>query len=137
MVSVSIRTKVFLTLLIAGSLAVAGMHAFMSWSFNNGLVEFAETRRQERLELIAERLVERYQADAGWQRIAGDKGIWIGILTDYARPPHYPLGPGAAPGVGGGEAGGPGARGARGGGGAGGAGFVGGRSRAEGARRRP
>ena len=106
MVSVSIRTKVFLTLLIAGSLAVAGMHSFMSWSFNNGLVEFAETRRQERLELIAERLVERYQADGGWQRIAGDKGIWIGILTDYARPPHYPLGPGSAAGMGDGEAGG-------------------------------
>ena len=86
MVSLSIRTKVFLTLLTAGSLAVAGMHAFMSWSFNNGLVEFAETRQQERLELIAERLVERYKADGGWERLAADKGIWIGILTDYARP---------------------------------------------------
>ncbi len=106
MVSVSIRTKVFLTLLIAGSLAVAGMHAFMSWSFNNGLVEFAETRRQERLELIAERLVERYQADGGWQRIAGDKGIWIGILTDYARPPHYPPGQGSIAGMGDGAPGG-------------------------------
>ena len=106
MVSVSIRTKVFLTLLIAGSLAVAGMHAFMSWSFNNGLVEFAETRRQERLELIAERLVERYQADGGWQRIAADKGIWIGILIDYARPPRYPPGQGSTAGMGDGEAGG-------------------------------
>lgn len=106
MVSLSIRTKLFLTLLIAGSLAVAGMHAFMSWSFNNGLVEFAETRRQERLELIAERLVERYQADGGWQRIAADKGIWLGILTDYARPPHYPPGPGPTAAMGDGEAGG-------------------------------
>ena len=90
MVSLSIRTKVFLTLLTAGSLAVAGMHAFMSWSFNNGLVEFAETRQQERLELIAERLVERYKADGGWERLAADKGIWIGILIDYARPTPDP-----------------------------------------------
>ncbi|NCA90744.1 MAG: hypothetical protein EOM92_18155, partial [Gammaproteobacteria bacterium] len=90
MVSLSIRTKLFLTLLTAGSLAVAGMHAFMSWSFNNGLVEFAEIRQQERLEQIAERLVERYKADSGWQQIAADKGIWIGILTDYARTPPYP-----------------------------------------------
>ena len=90
MVSLSIRTKLFLTLLTAGSLAVAGMHAFMSWSFNNGLVEFAEIRQQERLEQIAERLVERYKADGGWQQIAADKGVWIGILTDYARPTPYP-----------------------------------------------
>ncbi len=90
MVSLSIRTKLFLTLLTAGSLAVAGMHAFMSWSFSNGLVEFAEIRQQERLEQIAERLVERYKADGGWQQIAADKGVWIGILTDYARMPPYP-----------------------------------------------
>ncbi len=106
MLSLSIRTKLFLTLLTAGSLAVAGMHAFMSWSFNNGLVEFAETRRQERLELIAERLVERYQADGGWQRIAADKGIWLGILTDYARPPHYPPGQAPTAGMGDGKPGG-------------------------------
>lgn len=90
MLSLSIRTKLFLTLLTAGSLAVAGMHAFMAWSFNNGLVEFAETRQQERLEQIAERLVERYRADGGWDRIAADKGIWISILIDYARPTPYP-----------------------------------------------
>ena len=105
MVSLSIRTKLFLTLLTAGSLAVAGMHAFMTWSFNNGLVEFAETRQQERLELIAERLVERYKADGGWERLAADKGIWIGILTDYARPPQYPAGQGPSAGMGDGEPG--------------------------------
>ena len=81
----SIRTKLFLTLLTASSLAVAGMHAFMAWSFNNGLLELAESRQQERLEQIVERLIERYGQDGGWQRIAADKGIWIGILTGFDR----------------------------------------------------
>ncbi|MFZ1573773.1 MAG: two-component sensor histidine kinase, partial [Chromatiaceae bacterium] len=99
----SIRTKLFLTLLTASSLAVAGMHAFMAWSFNNGLLELAESRQQERLEQIAERLVERYGLDGGWQQIAADKGVWISILTGFERAEDPPdpgprgWGPGGGP----------------------------------------
>ena len=99
----SIRTKLFLTLLTASSLAVAGMHAFMAWSFNNGLLELAESRQQERLEQITERLIERYRQDGGWQEIAADKGIWISILTGFERAEDPPdpgprgWGPGGGP----------------------------------------
>ncbi|MFZ1536205.1 MAG: ATP-binding protein [Chromatiaceae bacterium] len=89
-VTFSIRTKLFLTLLTASSLAVAGMHAFMAWSFNNGLMELAEGRQQERLEQIADRLIERYRRDGGWQEIAADKGIWISILTGFDQPEDLP-----------------------------------------------
>jgi len=95
--SLSIRTKLFLTLLAAGSLAVVGMHAFMRWSFHNGLVQLAQGREQERLEWISERLVERYREDAGWGRLASDKGLWIATLTGFGE--RLPLRhSGAAPG---------------------------------------
>ncbi len=86
----SIRTRLFLTLLTASSLAVAGMHAFMAWSFNNGLLELAESRQQERLEQIADRLIDRYRRDGGWQEIAADKGQWISILTGIDHPEDLP-----------------------------------------------
>jgi two-component system sensor histidine kinase BaeS len=78
--SLSIRTKLFLTLLAASTIAVLGMQAFIRWSFENGLVELAEAHRQERIDRIAERLVERYREDGGWERLAQDKRLWIGTL---------------------------------------------------------
>lgn len=79
--TLSIRAKLFLTLLTASSMAVAGMHAFMRWSFNNGLMELAESRQQERVDRIGERLLERYREDGGWQRLAADKRLWIAALS--------------------------------------------------------
>jgi two-component system sensor histidine kinase BaeS len=85
--SLSIRTKLFLTLLAAGTVAVLGMQAFMRWSFENGLVELAETHRQERIERIAERLIQRFREDGGWQRLAQDKRLWVGTLMGRGEGP--------------------------------------------------
>jgi two-component system sensor histidine kinase BaeS len=81
----SIRAKLFMTLLIASTISVAGMHAFMRWSFNNGLMELAESRQQERIDRISERLILRYREDGGWQRLAADKRLWVSALLGYGE----------------------------------------------------
>lgn len=78
--TLSIRTKLFLTLLLATTLVVAGMLGFMRWSFQAGLMELAETRRQQRIEGVSDRLVERYLQDGGWERLQEDKRLWITTL---------------------------------------------------------
>ncbi len=88
-VNLSIRTKLFLTLLTASTLAVLGMQAFMHWSFHNGLMELAEARQQERVDAIAERLIERYEQDGGWERLAADKRLWIAVLLDRVEGPLH------------------------------------------------
>ena len=94
--NLSIRTKLFLTLLIASTLAVFGMQAFMHWSFRHGLMELAETRQQERVDRIGERLVERYREDGGWDRLAAERRLWIAALSrDGALKKRLPP---AAPG---------------------------------------
>lgn len=75
--TLSIRTKVFLTLLVACSLAVLGMHALVRWSVHHGLVELAEARQQERLERIADHLIARYHDDGGWERLATEPRLWV------------------------------------------------------------
>ncbi len=79
--TLSIRNKLFLTLLAATALVVVGMLFFMRWSFERGLVEFAQSRQQEHIEQIAERLIELYRRDGGWQRLRSDKRLWVGILS--------------------------------------------------------
>jgi two-component system sensor histidine kinase BaeS len=47
--SLSIHTKVFLTLLLACVLVLSGTQAFVHWSLQRGLVELAEAREQARI----------------------------------------------------------------------------------------
>lgn len=89
----SIRSKLFFTLLIAGTLAVLGTQAFMRWSIRSGLIELAETRQQERLERIRERLIARYREDGGWGALEEDERLWIDALTgrreDFPRKDDF------------------------------------------------
>jgi two-component system sensor histidine kinase BaeS len=82
-VTLSIRTKLFLTLLLAVTLVVVGMLGFMRWSFERGLVELAATRQEERIAAIAARLAERWRADGGWQRLRTDRRLWLATLKGW------------------------------------------------------
>lgn len=94
--TLSIRTKLFLTLLLATSLVVAGMLGFMRWSFQAGLVELSEARRQQRIDGVRERLEERYLQDGGWKRMKADKRLWVATLLGRGEArfrdggPHRP-----------------------------------------------
>jgi two-component system sensor histidine kinase BaeS len=85
--ALSIRAKLFLTLLLASSLVVAGMLLFMRWSFYRGLEEFASTRQEERIDQIAEDLAGVYRRDGGWERLRTDTRLWIATLAGRGRQP--------------------------------------------------
>ncbi len=86
--TLSIRTKLFLTLLVASALVVTGMLGFMRWSFQRGLVEFATNRQEERIAAIADRLAERYRGDGGWERLRSDRRLWIATLRGWNIDPE-------------------------------------------------
>jgi two-component system sensor histidine kinase BaeS len=90
----SIRTKLFLTLLLAGALVVAGMLGFVHWSFQRGLVELAESRQQERIEALVDRLAERYRQDGGWHRLRADRRLWVALLIGQGERLHAGRRPG-------------------------------------------
>lgn len=78
--TLSIRTKLFLTLLVASALVVTGMLGFMRWSFQRGLVEFAASRQEERVAATADRLAERYREDGSWEQLRTHRRLWIATL---------------------------------------------------------
>ncbi len=86
----SIRTKVFLTLLLAVCLVVFGMLALMRWSFEAGLVELAETRQQERIAQVRERLSQLYQHHGSWEHLKADPSLWLAILSGRGEFWGYP-----------------------------------------------
>lgn len=85
----SIRVKLFLTLLLATLIVVAGMYTFMRESFERGFMIFVETRQKERIGNLIEALTNYYASDEGWRKLANNKGKWIEILSQANPHGHY------------------------------------------------
>lgn len=98
----SIRHKLFLTLLIATTLVVAVMYGFMHWSFQHGFVSFLESRQQARVERMTEQLADIYTAEGSWNGLLQDRVRWWRLMAD-GRGMH---GPGMGMGPGHGQGGG-------------------------------
>ncbi|SDX49388.1 ATP-binding protein [Thiocapsa roseopersicina] len=84
--SLSIHTKVFLTLLLACVLVLSGTQAFVHWSLQRGLVELAEAREQARVEVIGERLAEIYAREESWAPLRASPRLWLGALLGRDWP---------------------------------------------------
>jgi two-component system sensor histidine kinase BaeS len=78
--ALSIRAKLFLTLLLASLIAVAGTAAFVQRSLRQGMEELIAGREERQLEEIADRLLVVHAADGGWERLALDRHRWMTLL---------------------------------------------------------
>lgn len=103
----SIRHKLFLTLLAATTVVVGVMYGFMHWSFQHGFVSFLESRQQARVERMVERLGELYASEGSWEGLRGDHMRWRSLVLDGRGMPgpgpgHAMMGRGPGRGPGGG-----------------------------------
>ena len=78
--SLTVHARLFLTLLLASLLAVAGTSAFFRWSFERGLSELVNARESERITEIADRLEAFYAQEGSWARLRQDKRLWVALL---------------------------------------------------------
>lgn len=105
--SLSVRTKVFLVLLVTSLIAVAGTAVFVHWAMQQGLAELMAAREERRIEAISERLIDLFASAGSWDALAGDRRLWIDALTGrggqriathrVAPPGHRDRGPGHMP----------------------------------------
>lgn len=96
----SVRAKLFLALLLASLLAVAGTGLFVQHSMRQGMEELVAGREERQLDEIADRLLAVYVEDGGWKRLAADRHLWVTTL--FGRPegrgPYRDPRPGHGPG---------------------------------------
>lgn len=78
--------KLFLMLLIVIGLVVAGMAAFMTWSFERGFINYVEARKQEKIEDFVGRLEDYYDEHGGWEALKYDKAEWLRLI--FSDEPH-------------------------------------------------
>lgn len=91
----NISHKLFLTFLLTTGLVIAGMAAFMTWSFERSFIRFIEARQQERVEALIDRLADYYRETGSWEDLRTDRQRWISLLVGAYResggrrlPPH-------------------------------------------------
>ncbi len=71
-------------------LVVSGMYAFMRWSLDRGFNEFIKSRQQERVSALIETLSDYYVQDPDWEKLAGNKQLWIQLLWQSDHRRHRP-----------------------------------------------
>lgn len=76
----SIRSKLFLILLLITATVVVGMFGFTRWSIQRGFVEFVEARQAERVEQVREVLAEHYLDAGDWSALATRPRLWLDAL---------------------------------------------------------
>ncbi|WP_240905682.1 ATP-binding protein [Thiorhodococcus mannitoliphagus] len=88
----SIHSKLFLTILFACLVVLVGSHAVVQWSFQRGLVELADAREQDRINRIADRLVDIYRRQLSWEPLLESPSLWVSALVGR-REPFFEIGP--------------------------------------------
>lgn len=94
--TLGIRARVFVVLLLATSAVAGGMYWFTQTAFERGFVDYVRQQEERRIDAIAERL-ERYHADKGdWRELRSNRRLWWRLLASSRRvgapygPPRFP-----------------------------------------------
>ncbi len=85
----------FLAILAAAVLSVAGMFLIMQWDIDRGFLHYVKTMEQRRMLLLAQRLEENYSTQRNWSFLREGGDCWQRIVME-SLPEERP-GPGPGP----------------------------------------
>ena len=85
---ISIRYKLFGTLLAAVVVVIVGMFFLIHWSFNRGFLNYVNGEETKRLESLAIHLQETYSEQGDWLFMEGNLRLWRRFLA--ASTPEGP-----------------------------------------------
>jgi hypothetical protein len=86
---ISIRYKLFLSILAATCVALLCMFLIMYWSINLGFLHYLEAIEKGRLEKTAKSLEQAYAEYGSWDFLKENPGFWIGWVLN-AQAEHGP-----------------------------------------------
>lgn len=65
----SLRIKLFLALLLASLLLIAGLLGLMQWSFTQGFDDYLQEQQRQRLDMMAAELADHYAEAGSWDEL--------------------------------------------------------------------
>lgn len=92
----SIQNKLFLVLILFGTLLVGSVVALMQWSIDRGMVEYVNQKEINALQSLREQLVSSYQYDGSWDDFYRADHKFSRLIkqhlqnTEFSPPPLRP-----------------------------------------------
>lgn len=88
----SIKYKIFFTLLLTSIVVAAGLHFFIRWNFDRGFSRYVQGQELEQLDRLSEDLTEIYQDNGSWQILSTNHSLWRRLHDDMSAPTQTVLG---------------------------------------------
>jgi len=86
----SIRYRIFLAMLAATAVVVLSMFLIAQWSFNRGFLQYVNTLEMERLETLAQELVQEYANQGNWNFLRDEPVNWLRLMIRTLPPGTLP-----------------------------------------------
>lgn len=103
----SIKYKIFFTLLLTSIVVATSLHSFLRWNFGRGFSKYVQSQELEQLDKLSEELTSLYEKNSNWQVLVGNHSLWRQLHNAMAsssqkterkdmgkrerrRPPHFP-----------------------------------------------
>lgn len=80
----SIKTKLFLTLLMASSGVAIAMFLVMQWSFDRGFLNYVNTQEKEHMMSLGDALIDVYQSEGSWDQLTNNHRQWHQLISNSA-----------------------------------------------------
>ncbi len=84
----SIKYKIFFTLLLASITVAISLHYFLRWSFDRGFSKYIQSQELEQLDRLSETLIDLYQVNGNWYFLTANDHLWRKLHIDMAAPDH-------------------------------------------------
>ena len=85
-----IRHKLFLAILLANSLLLAGIYLSSVWIFETSFRDYLDQSEAQRLQPLVEELAEVYRLENNWLWVRDRRGLWRQLTREYAQPGRFP-----------------------------------------------
>lgn len=86
---ISIRTKLFVLIVLANTLMVAGLMALNSASFSRSFSDYVAAQEARRLEPLLQNIALTYESQGDWSWLRWESEAWASILRDSFAPRNF------------------------------------------------
>lgn len=87
--TLSIRFKLFTTLLLTTGSVVLCMYLMMLWSFDRGFLDYVNKQEQQKYVEFSEALAEHWQENNSWDKLSNNRRSWDALLNQYIDFPEF------------------------------------------------
>ena len=87
--TLSIRFKLFTTLLLTTGSVVLCMYLMMLWSFDRGFLDYVNKQEQQKYVEFSEALAEHWQENNSWEKLSNNRRSWDALLNQYIDFPEF------------------------------------------------